>query len=89
MKLHTTVLAACLAACLPTAFAASPNANPSALPVVPRGGILQPTAAQIPALCEASLADAKARIEALKTLPLDKATAKTVLTAWNGLDIVL
>ena len=86
MKLHTTMLAACIAACLPTAFAANPNAATSKLP---RGGILQPSAAQIPALCDASLADAKARIEVLKALPLDKANPKTVLRAWNGLDIVL
>lgn len=80
MKLQTSVLAACAALIAHSAFAA--------LPATPRGGIIQPAAADIPALCDATVADAKARIEKLKALPLKQATAKTVLTAWNQLDIV-
>lgn len=80
MKLQTSVLAACAALIAQSAFAA--------LPATARGGIIQPTASEIPALCDATLADAKARIEKLKALPLKQANAKTVLTAWNQLDIV-
>lgn len=86
MKFHTTVLAACATAFLQAASAAAPTAN---LLQTARGGIPQPTAEQIPVLCEASITDAKARIEKLKALPLAQANAKTVLGAWNGLDIVL
>ena len=86
MKFHTTVLAACATAFLQAASAAAPAPN---LLQTARGGIPQPTAEQIPVLCEASIADAKARIEKLKVLPLAQANAKTVLGAWNGLDIVL
>lgn len=90
MKFHTTVLAACATAFLQAASAAAPTSDVSAkLLQTARGGIPQPTAAQIPALCDASIADAKARIEKLKTLPLAQANAKTVLGAWNELDIVL
>jgi thimet oligopeptidase len=81
MKLQTSVLAACAALIAQSAFAA--------LPATPRGGILQPAAAEIPSLCDQTIADAKARIEKLKTLPLNQANAKTVLGAWNQLDIVL
>ncbi len=88
MKFHTTVLAACATAFLQAASAAAPTPRPH--PLEPgRGEIAQPTAAQIPVLCESSIADAKARIEKLKALPLAKANAKTVLGAWNELDIVL
>ena len=79
----TSVLAACAALIAQSALAALP-----ATPVVPRGGIIQPAAAEIPALCDATIADAKARIEKLQAMPLQQATAKTVLTAWNQLDIV-
>ncbi|MBC7917587.1 MAG: Zn-dependent oligopeptidase [Rhodoferax sp.] len=81
MKLQTSVLAACAALIAQSAFAA--------LPATPRGGIIQPTAAEIPALCDQTIADAKARIEKIKTLPLKQANAKTVLGAWNQLDIAL
>ena len=88
MKFHTTVLAACATAFLQAASAAAPA--PSANLLQPaRGVIPQPAAEQIPVLCEASITDAKARIEKLKALPLAKANAKTVLGAWNDLDIVL
>ena len=80
MKIQTSVLAACAALIAQSAFAV--------VPVTPRGGILQPSAAEIPALCEQTIADAKARIEKIKTLPLKQANAKTVLGAWNKLDIV-
>jgi len=80
MKLAPSVLAACAALIAQSAFAA--------LPATPRGGIIQPGAAEIPALCDETIADAKARIEKLKALPLKLANAKTVLTAWNQLDIV-
>ena len=76
MKFHTTVLAACATAFLQAASAAAPAPN---LLQTARGGIPQPAAEQIPVLCEASIADAKARIEKLKVLPLAQANAKTVL----------
>lgn len=88
MKFHTTVLAACATAFLQAASAATPTPTANLLQSA-RGAIPQPTAAQIPALCDASIADAKARIEKLKTLPLAQADARTVLGAWNQLDIVL
>ena len=88
MKFHTTVLAACATAFLQVASAAAPTPIDSLLQPA-RGVIAQPTAEQIPALCEASITDAKVRIEKLKVLPLAKAYAKTVLGAWNDLDIVL
>ena len=88
MKFHTTVLAACATAFLQAASAAAPNPIDSLLKPA-RGVIPQPTAEQIPMLCEASITDAKVRIEKLKVLPLAKAYAKTVLGAWNDLDIVL
>lgn len=87
MKFHTTVLAACATAFLQAACAATPASIATAS--ITRGVIPQPTAAQIPGLCNASITDAKARIEKLKTLPLAQANAKTVLGAWNDLDIVL
>ena len=84
MKLHTTVLAGAAALLFQAASAATPTLlSPG------RGVIPQPSAQQIPVLCDASIADAKARIEKLKALPLKQANAKTVLRAWNGLDIVL
>lgn len=77
MKLQTTVLAALAALVLSNATAAQ------------RGAILQPAAAEIPKLCDQSIAQAKTRIEALKALPLQRVNAKTVLYAWNALDMGL
>lgn len=84
MKLQTSVLAACAALIAQSAFATATTTGATT-----RGGILQPSAAELPALCDQTIADAKARIEKIKTLPLQKANAKTVLGAWNQLDIVL
>ena len=84
MKLQTSVLAACAALIAQSALAAATTSS-----ATPRGGILQPSAAEIPALCDQTIADAKARIEKIKALPLIQANAKTVLGAWNQLDIVL
>ena len=81
MKLQTTVLAACAALVLPLT---STNAL-----AAQRGVIAQPSAAEIPKLCDQSIAQARARIEALKALPLNKVNAKSVLGAWNELDIGL
>lgn len=81
MKFQTTVLAACAALIAQAAFAASPT--------LPRGGVWQPTAAEIGPQCDATIADARARIEKIKALPLKQANAKTVLSAWNALDIAL
>lgn len=89
MKFHTTMLAACAAAFLQAATAAAPTAPRVQALESGRGVIPQPTAAQIPALCDASIADARQRIEKLKQLPLDQANARTVLRPWNELDIVL
>lgn len=83
MKLHTTVLASAAALLLQAANAATPQPTAAAL----RGAFPQPSADQIPALCDATITDAKARLEKLKALPLAQANAKTVLSAWNGLDI--
>ena len=74
MKLQRTVLAACAMLCLEAATAA------------PRGAILQPAAADIPALCTRHIEEATERIEQLKTMPLSKVSAKSVLNAWNALD---
>ncbi|MES2951995.1 MAG: M3 family metallopeptidase [Pseudomonadota bacterium] len=78
MKLQTTVLAALAACFLPPAMAATP-----------RGVIAQPTAAAIPKLCEQSIAQARTRIEKIKAVPLANVNAKTVLHAWNVLDMGL
>jgi len=77
MKLHTTVLAAIAVCVLPHAMAA------------PRGVIAQPSASDIPTLCEQSIAQARARVEKLKSLPLQRVNVKTVLHAWNALDMGL
>ena len=79
MKLQTTVLAALAACFLPHAMAAIPA----------RGVIAQPTAAAIPKLCDQSIAQARARVEKIKALPLSKVNAKTVLRAWNVMDMGL
>ena len=81
MKLQTTVFAA-LAACF------LPHAMASAAPAT-RGVIAQPTAAAIPELCEQSIAQARSRVEKIKALSLSKLNAKTVLRAWNALDMGL
>ncbi len=78
MKLQTTVLAALAACFLSPAMAAAP-----------RGSIAQPTATDIPKQCEAAIAQARGRIEKIKTLPLQKVNAKTLLQAWNVLDMGL
>ncbi len=83
MKLQTTVLAAVAACFLPHAMAAS------ATPPGTRGVIAQPTAAAIPKLCEQSIAQARDRIEKIKTLPLGKVSVQNVLHAWNVLDMGL
>jgi thimet oligopeptidase len=54
-----------------------------------RGVIAQPSAAQIPALCDQAIAQARARIEKIKALPLKGLNTATVLRAWNALDIGL
>ena len=54
-----------------------------------RGAVLQPAAADIPQLCQQALTQAKARIESIKRLPLHRVDARTVLGAWNQLDIGL
>ena len=79
MKLQTTVLAALAACFLPHAIASSVPAT--------RGVIAQPTAAEIPKLCEQSIVQARARVEKIKALPLSKVNAKTVLHVWNALDM--
>lgn len=77
MKLQTTLLAALAVCFLPHAMAAQ------------RGAIAQPAAADIPRLCDQTIAQARARIEKIKTLPLQRVNAKTVLHAWNALDMGL
>lgn len=77
MKLQTPILAALVALVLTPALAAQ------------RGVIAQPSAAQIPKLCAQGIAQARARITKLKTLPLQQANAKSVLQAWNVLDMGL
>lgn len=77
MKLHTTVLAAFAACFLPHALAA------------PRGVIAQPSAAEIPQLCDKSIAQARQRVDKIKALPLRRVNVKTVLHAWNELDMGL
>ena len=77
MKLHTTALAALAVCFLPHALAAQ------------RGVIAQPTAAQIPQLCDKSIAQARQRVAKLKALPLQSVNVKTVLHAWNVLDMGL
>lgn len=77
MRVFSPVLAGCAAFMFQAAGAAQP------------GLIDQPSAAQIPGLCAKTIKEAKARIEKLKALPLTQANAKTVLTQWNQLDIIL
>ena len=76
MKLSSTVLAGFTVACLHSAFAA------------PRGVIAQPGAAEIPRLCASSISQAKAQIERIKSVPLERVSTSRVLDAWNTLDIV-
>lgn len=83
MKLQTTVLAALAACFVPHALAAT------SLATTARGVIAQPTAAAIPKLCEQGIALARTRIEQIKAVPLDRVNAKTVLHAWNVLDMGL
>src|ERR1035437_7280726 len=77
MKFQRVFLAACAALSFNVALAAQ------------RGVILQPSAAQIAPLCEQSMAQARVQIEKLKALPMAKVSVKTVLGAWNALDITL
>lgn len=77
MKFQTTLLAAMIALLVSPSMAA------------PRGAINQPGAKQIPKLCDQSIAQARSRIAKLKALPLNKVSAKTVLHAWNALDMGL
>ena len=81
MKLQTTLLAACAALALPLVTGSAQAAQ--------RGVIAQPGAAEIPKLCEQSIAKARAKIAQIKALPLDKLTPKAVLGAWNELDMGL
>ena len=81
MKLQTTVLAGLAACFLPHALAATTPAL--------RGVIAQPTATAIPKLCEQGIALARTRIKQIKAVPLDRVNAKTVLHAWNALDMGL
>ncbi len=74
MKFQPTFLAAMTALLIAPAMAA------------PWGAIHQPGAKQIPKLCDQSIAQARARIEKLKAVPLNKVSAQTVLHAWNALD---
>ena len=78
MKLQTTVIAALAACFIPHAMAATA-----------RGVIAQPSAAAIPNLCEQSIATARGRIEKIKALPIAQVNTKTVLHAWNALDMGL
>jgi len=77
MRFRTALLAALAASALSPVVAS------------PRGAIAQPSAAEIPQLCDSSIAQARARIAKLKALPLKQANAKTVLHAWNALDLGL
>jgi thimet oligopeptidase len=82
MKLQTTVLAA-LAACF------LPPVNAALSTQAMRGVIAQPSVAEIPKLCEQSIAQARARIEKIKAVPLARVNANNVLHAWNALDMGL
>ncbi len=75
MKLQPALLAAGAALCF-NAFAA------------PRGVIAQPDAAAIAPLCDKSIAQARAQIEKIKTLPMQQVNVRSVLGAWNQLDII-
>lgn len=77
MKLQTSLLAAVTALVISPAMAAQ------------RGVIAQPGAEQIPKLCAQGISKARMRIDALKKLPLSQINAKTVLHAWNALDMGL
>ncbi|MFZ1608066.1 MAG: M3 family metallopeptidase [Rhodoferax sp.] len=77
MKLQTPLLAALAALVFSPTMAAQ------------RGAIAQPSAQQIPKLCAQSIAQARTRIAKIKKLPLQQVSAKTVLHAWNALDMGL
>ena len=77
MKFQTAVLAAA------TVFFVVPST------AAPRGTIAQPSAGQIPKLCDQGIAQARSRIAKLKAVPLSQVSAKTVLHAWNALDMGL
>jgi len=77
MKFQTTLLAAMISLLVSPTMAAL------------RGAIAQPGAKQIPKLCDQRIAQARSRIEKLKALPLTKVSARTVLHAWNALDMGL
>lgn len=77
MKLHTPMLAAFAALALTPTLAAQ------------RGEIAQPTALEIPKLCDEAITKAKSRIEKLKALPMARVSVINVLHAWNTLDMGL
>ncbi|MEI8324830.1 MAG: M3 family metallopeptidase [Betaproteobacteria bacterium] len=77
MKFDRIVLATCAALSLNTALAAQ------------RGAVPQLSASQIPSLCERGIAQVRAQIERLKVLPMERVSVKTVLGAWNALEITL
>jgi len=62
---------------------------PIALFPIASPAFAQPGAKQIPKLCDQSIAQARSRIEKLKALPLNKVRPRTVLHAWNVLDMGL
>jgi thimet oligopeptidase len=76
---------AAVAVAVPPSFAARPAAGPAArrteLPLL--------SAEQIPARCDASLAQARSLIAALEALPLGRATPRTVLRPLNRIQIVV
>ena len=78
MKIHTFTLAA-----MATVFLTTPVSADQL------GLIAQPSASQIPKWCAQSIAQARGRIARIKTVPLQRENAKTVLHAWNALDMGL
>jgi thimet oligopeptidase len=78
MKIHTFTMAVMAAVFLTTPASADQL-----------GLIAQPSASQIPKWCAQSIAQARGRIASIKTLPLQKVNTKTVLQAWNALDMGL
>lgn len=71
-----------IASCSASVFAASAAPTPT-------GAIFQPGASEIAPHCSQGLAAAQAQIKKLEQLPLAKANAKTVLGAWNQMEILL
>lgn len=83
MSVRLTLSALALAAALAPAHAHAAQPSPLA------GAFVIPSAAAIPARCEATISSARARIRALEKTPLAKIRATKLLADWNAIQMAL